>query len=53
VAVRQHSYDPVKDFIPVTLVAQVPNILVVNPTLPVKSVGIDAYAKAAGIFASG
>jgi tripartite-type tricarboxylate transporter receptor subunit TctC len=31
-------YDPVKDFVPVALVAQVPNILVVNPGLPVKSV---------------
>ena len=31
-------YDPVKDFAPVALVAQVPNILVVNPALPVKSV---------------
>jgi len=31
-------YDPQKDFVPVALVAQVPNILVVNPTLPVHSV---------------
>ena len=31
-------YDPVKDFAPVALVAQVPNILVVNPSVPVKSV---------------
>jgi tripartite-type tricarboxylate transporter receptor subunit TctC len=31
-------YDPVKDFAPVALVAQVPNVLVVNPSLPVKSV---------------
>jgi len=31
-------YDPIKDFAPVALVAQVPNILVVNPSLPVKSV---------------
>ena len=50
-------YDPAKDFIPVTLVAQVPNILVVNPTLPVKSVKeLIAYAKAkpgALSFASG
>ena len=50
-------YDPVKDFIPVTLVAQVPNILVVNPSLPVKSVKeLIAYAKAkpgALSFASG
>jgi tripartite-type tricarboxylate transporter receptor subunit TctC len=50
-------YDPVKDFIAVTLVAQVPNILVVNPSLPVTSVRelID-YAKAkpgALSFASG
>src|SRR3954469_16160887 len=31
-------YDTVKDFAPVSLVAAVPNILVVNPSLPVKSV---------------
>ena len=31
-------YDPVKDFTPVAMVAVVPNVLVVNPTLPVKSV---------------
>ncbi|HTO51513.1 MAG TPA: tripartite tricarboxylate transporter substrate binding protein [Burkholderiales bacterium] len=31
-------YDPQKDFVPVALVAQVPNILVVNPSLPVQSV---------------
>jgi tripartite-type tricarboxylate transporter receptor subunit TctC len=31
-------YDPQKDFVPVALVAQVPNILVVNPALPVHSV---------------
>ncbi|HEY4374942.1 MAG TPA: tripartite tricarboxylate transporter substrate binding protein [Burkholderiales bacterium] len=31
-------YDPVKDFIPVGLVATQPNILVVNPNVPVKSV---------------
>jgi tripartite-type tricarboxylate transporter receptor subunit TctC len=50
-------YDPVKDFIPVTLVAQVPNILVVNPSLPVQSVQeLIAHAKAkpgALSFASG
>lgn len=40
-------YDHVKDFVPVILVAGVPNVLVVNPSLPVKSVRelID-YAKA-------
>ncbi len=31
-------YDPQKDFVAVALVAQVPNILVVNPSLPVHSV---------------
>ncbi|HLQ24407.1 MAG TPA: tripartite tricarboxylate transporter substrate binding protein [Acidiferrobacterales bacterium] len=32
------SFDPVKDFAPVMLVATYQNILVVNPSLPVKSV---------------
>jgi tripartite-type tricarboxylate transporter receptor subunit TctC len=31
-------YDPVRDFAPVALVAQVPNILVVNPSVPARSV---------------
>jgi tripartite-type tricarboxylate transporter receptor subunit TctC len=31
-------YDPVKDFAPVSLVAITPNILVVNPAVPVKTV---------------
>ncbi len=31
-------YDPVRDFTPVALVVQVPNILVVNPSVPAKSV---------------
>ncbi len=31
-------YDPIKDFTAVALVAQVPNILVVNPSVPAKSV---------------
>ena len=41
-------YDPhVKDFVPVILVAGVPNVLVVNPGLPVNSVAeLIAYAKA-------
>jgi tripartite-type tricarboxylate transporter receptor subunit TctC len=40
-------YDPVKDFTPVALVAAVPNVLVVNPALPVKSVReLVDYAKA-------
>ena len=32
------NFDPVKDFAPVILVASQPNILVVHPSLPVKSV---------------
>src|SRR5437660_7664528 len=40
-------YDHVKDFAPVILVAGVPNVLVVNPQLPVNTVpGLVAYAKA-------
>jgi len=31
-------YDPVKDFVPIALVAQTPFVLVVNPDLPVKTV---------------
>jgi tripartite-type tricarboxylate transporter receptor subunit TctC len=31
-------YDPIKDFVPVTLAASSPNILFVNPTVPAKSV---------------
>lgn len=32
------TYDPIRDFAPVTLVANVPNIVVVNPNLPVRSI---------------
>jgi len=40
-------YDPVRDFAPVTQVASTPNVLVVNPSLPVSSVRqFIAYAKA-------
>jgi len=40
-------YDHVKDFAPVILVAAVPNVLVVHPSLPVHSVAeLIAYAKA-------
>lgn len=31
-------YDPVRDFAPITQVASTPNVLVVNPSLPVSSV---------------
>ena len=40
-------YDANKDFAPITLVATTPNVLVVNPALPVNSVKeLVAYAKA-------
>ena len=40
-------YDHVRDFVPVILVAGVPNVLVINPALPVNSVpDLIAYAKA-------
>ncbi len=40
-------YDPVRDFTPVTQVASTPNVLVVNPSLPVYSVGeLIRYARA-------
>ncbi len=32
------GYDPLKDFTPITLVAMVPHLLVVHPSLPVKNV---------------
>ena len=41
------SYDPVRDFSPITLTATAPNVLVVHPSLPVKSVQeLIALAKA-------
>ena len=44
---KNMPYDHVKDFAPVILVAGVPNVLVVNPSLPVHSVPeLIAYAKA-------
>ena len=39
-------YDPVKDFIPISLYARIPFVLVVNPSVPVKSVKeLIKYAK--------
>ncbi len=32
------AWDPVRDFVPITIVAVAPNILIVHPSLPVKSV---------------
>ncbi len=39
-------YDPLRDFVPVTMVGQFPLFLVVNPNMPIKSVkDLAAYAK--------
>lgn len=44
---RNVSYDPVRDFSPITLAVKAPNLLVVHPSLPVKSVKeLIALAKA-------
>jgi tripartite-type tricarboxylate transporter receptor subunit TctC len=37
-ALYKLSYDPIKSFAPVSIMATGPNVLVVNPTLPVKTV---------------
>ena len=42
------SWDPVRDFLPIALVSRAPNVLVVHPSVPVKSVEeLIAAAKAA------
>jgi tripartite-type tricarboxylate transporter receptor subunit TctC len=42
------GYDPNKDFVPIGMIGFAPNVLVVHPSLPVKSVAeLIAYAKAA------
>jgi len=44
---RTIGYDPLKDFAPISLVALQPNVLMVHPSLPVKTVPeLIAYAKA-------
>ncbi len=44
---KKVSYDPLRDFAPITQAASLPNVLVVHPSLPVKSVAeLIAYAKA-------
>jgi tripartite-type tricarboxylate transporter receptor subunit TctC len=46
-ALQKLPYDPIRDFAPITHVANVPNVLVVSPTLPVSSVkDLVALAKA-------
>src|SRR6476661_9306852 len=32
------GYDPLRDFAPISLVSQAPNLLIVHPSLPVRSV---------------
>ena len=34
---KKLGYDPVKDFTPISLVAQIPNVLLVHPSVPAKS----------------
>lgn len=47
VARKKLTFDPFKDFAPITLVAEAANIVVVNPNLPVKNVaGLIEYARA-------
>lgn len=44
---KKLAYDPFKDFAPISLVARVPNVLVVHPSQPYKTVKeMIAYAKA-------
>lgn len=44
---REASWDPLKDFTPITMMASTPSVLVVHPTLPVKTVkDLIALAKA-------
>lgn len=39
-------YDPIKDFAPITLIERLPNVLLINPSLPVKNIAeFVAYAK--------
>jgi tripartite-type tricarboxylate transporter receptor subunit TctC len=34
---KKVSYDPIKDFAPITLAATAPNVLIVNPSIPAKT----------------
>ena len=43
---RKLPYDPIRDFTPVSMVADVPNVMVVHPGIPVKNVAeFIAYAR--------
>jgi tripartite-type tricarboxylate transporter receptor subunit TctC len=44
---KKLNYDPAKDFAPISLVGQMPNVIIVRPSLPVKSLKeLIEYAKA-------
>jgi tripartite-type tricarboxylate transporter receptor subunit TctC len=44
---KKSAYDPVKDFEPIALIGNIPNVLVVNPSVPAKTVQeLIALAKA-------
>src|SRR5262245_45609248 len=44
---RKLPYDPIRDFTAITMVADVPNVMVVHPSIPVKTVGdFVTYARA-------
>ncbi|HKA41675.1 MAG TPA: tripartite tricarboxylate transporter substrate binding protein [Burkholderiales bacterium] len=44
---RKLPYDPIRDFTPISMVADVPNVMVVHPSIPVKTVGdFVTYARA-------
>ena len=44
---QKEAYDPVRDFTPITIATRAPNVLIVHPSLPVKSVKeLIALAKA-------
>jgi tripartite-type tricarboxylate transporter receptor subunit TctC len=43
---KQLPYDPITDFVPIALIARVPEVLVVNPALPVHSLAdLTAFVK--------
>ncbi|MBK8323107.1 MAG: tripartite tricarboxylate transporter substrate binding protein [Betaproteobacteria bacterium] len=54
-AVRKVPYDAVKDFTPVAMVAGTPNVLVVNPAVPAKTLAelVDYGRKSAGKLSYG
>ena len=44
---KKLNYDPAKDFAPITLVGQIPNVVVIRPALPIKSLKeLVEYARA-------